>query len=615
MNRNMFGGSIFLIVLFGTCVASMGGQKIALERQSLVGEGWHDWYEVKSDPQNGMNIIVCGSKLDTSRNAFLGFIYASSDGGMTWRSVLEDRSSTWVTEQSCAFGPEHRAYFISEASQVIDGKTHHDLGTTRLYVSTDGGQRWAETLKTAWADHSTSAVSATSGRLYTFFNSGFASRPSAEQGKNLGTTVGLLVFTPDGKNVEGPFFSSAIQDRDYYGSYPWGATALKSGTVVALYTALAGPPWKEADLGIIRADQSANPSLNNTLISHLILGKDCLYTDKASLTYSSEANRLFLVYGDGCKSRDVLLTSSDDEGRTWAKAVVLAGPDRPGHVIYSPSLVAGPKGTLGLLWRDGESASRWLFSYIQDQKLVEPPIELSNDPGNIQVSNDSLWTWITRPNERHGQAAVSEPSITLTVHNALNSVMNVLRINGAIAVGDKFLAVWGSGDSNGMRLNSGMLGSVDSIGKVQSSDAAKGSDDLDITQQSVLLYGGSQHFDTTAGRLEVCMILANRGGQSIKVPLMLEAKEVESPTGTVSILNANNGLVGAGARWDISRSVTGDRIPPGAQSNPFCLSFRIEIPSERATREGPDLLNLKVRVLGAAGEPRNELVSERKKDE
>jgi len=128
--------------------------------------------------------------------------------------VLEDRNTTWVTEHSCAFGSNHRAYFISEASKVVDGESNHRLGTTRLYVSSDGGQQWTETFKTGWADWSTSAVSSASSRLYTFFNS----RNTAEPGRNWGSNVGLLVFSPDGKNISGPFFDSTMQGLGYHGS-------------------------------------------------------------------------------------------------------------------------------------------------------------------------------------------------------------------------------------------------------------------------------------------------------------------------------------------------------------------------------------------------------------
>jgi hypothetical protein len=596
--RSMVSCSFSIVMLFAAFAASAGAQELALETKSLVGEGWHNWYEIKSDPENQKNLILCGTRSDAMSNAFFGFIYSSTDGGSTWRLVLEDRNSTWVTEQSCAFGAEHRAYFISEASKVFDGEAHHDYGTTRLYLSSDGGRSWKETLKTAWADHSTSAVSGTTGRLYTFYNPG---PNTVDHGQNLGSTIGLLVFSPDGKNVAGPVLSSAIQERDYYGIYPWGATALKSGTVVAFYHAFAAPPLQESDLGIIRADRSANQSLDSTVISHTVFGKDCRYDDKASLTYNLEANRLFLLYGDGCKNRNVMLTSSDDEGKTWTKPVVLSGPGS-GHVIYTPSLAAGPRGDLGLLWRDGEHAGRWLFSIIRDQKLVEPEIELSNDPENIQVSSDSLWDGITQANGFHGQTAASEPSITLNVHSALNNVMSVFRANGVIAVGGKYLVVWPAGSSNGMQLYTGMLGSARRVEKKADSSNSQASDVGDVTNQSMLLYGGSQTFDSPTGTLEVCVIVANRGQKSIRVPIRLEVTGLKSSIGAISILNASNGLTGAGAIWDISHSITGDQIPIRSQSNPYCLNFHVEVPPNRISLEDPDLLNLKVRVLASGSD-------------
>lgn len=169
-----------------------------------------------------------------------------------------------------------------------------------------------------------------------------------------------------------------------------------------------------------------------------------------------------------------------------------------------------------------------------------------------------------------------------------------------------------------MRLYSGMLGPAGSAEKAASFSGAKVSDDLDVTQQSVLLYGGTQHFDIATGTLGVCVILANRGQKPIRVPVKLEAKDVRSPIGTVSILNANNGLTGSGATWDISQSVTGDQIPPRAQSHPFCFSFHVEIPVKRASLEGADLLNLKVRVLASASEhseAENQSVKEPEKNE
>ena len=122
-------------------------------------EGRHlNWYEVKADPENGDNLIVCGAARNAQDNAYYGVVYSSRDGGRSWRRALADKSSTWVSEQSCAFGRHHVAYFVSEASKVTDGQLHHSLGTTRIFVSSDAGETWAETAQTGWADYSSSVV-------------------------------------------------------------------------------------------------------------------------------------------------------------------------------------------------------------------------------------------------------------------------------------------------------------------------------------------------------------------------------------------------------------------------------------------------------------------------
>jgi hypothetical protein len=97
-------------------------------------------------------------------------------------------------------------------------------------------------------------------------------------------------------------------------------------------------------------------------------------------------------------------------------------------------------------------------------------------------------------------------------------------------------------------------------------------------------------------------VSGNRGDSLISLPIKLEASEVKSRIGSISILNATNGLSGAGAVWDISSSVTGDRIPPRSNSNPFCLLFHLEISPESLSRPGvTDLLALKIRVVASGG--------------
>jgi len=564
-----------------------------LQTTTSIARGVHLWYELKADPEQTNNLILCGTKWDAATNGPYGFVYTSSDSGTTWQAVLEDRSSAWVTEHSCAFGLNHHAYFISDASTVFDGEQHHDLGVTRLFVSADAGTHWIERKKTGWADFSTSAVSATTGRLYTFFNDPTLS----DAGRNRGSRVGLLVFSPDGERMEGPFSIAGTEELNYQGAYPDDAAALKSGDVAALYYGVrqtaAGP---EGELGFIRADTSAEPSLVRTVISRGRLKKDCWSSEIYALAYDPEQNRLFVLYVEGCGTTRMMLTSSDDEGRTWTKSEAIA-MQAEGTMVMYPSLVAGPNGVLGLLWSEWNGGSgRWFFAQIRDKRLIEPRIELSRGAAPLEVTGDSLWTTIHRPKGLQSESGGtrSGPSITVGVRGLVDVVW---RSSGLIAMGDKILAIWPSRGTEGMRLNSGVLSAVGSVSMDKTSADLQQTANPDITQYSVITYGGAQSFDQATGTLKVCLALGNRGNESIRLPITLEVTDVQSSAGAVSILNATNGVPEAGAIWDISDSVTGDRLAPGATTNPFCLSFHVPGLSRSASPLDEDLVALKVRVL------------------
>lgn len=561
----------------------------APSQATVVSDGWHPWYEIKADPEDPRLLIICGTKWDPRANSFLGFVYSSPDGGESWRRVLEDRSSSWVSEQSCAFGANHRAYFVSEASRVIDGEAHHELGITRLFTSTDSGQHWTQTLETGWADFSTSAVSRKSGRLYTFFHSSSTLDPSRKRGSN----VGLLIFSADGKSVRGPIFDESIQALNYRGAYPSDAIALKSGAVVALYQSMDASETA-GHLAIIRADESANPKLETHMISQTRLSKDCESLDRGSLAYDSERDRLFVLYGDGCRKGSVILASSDDEGRTWTMGVPIAKIEKEEDAIVCPSLVVGKDGALGLLWEQGWFSGRWMFSQILDQKLAPAPLQLSRGVSKLEIGHDSLWLQIAQPDTRMAGYFRMRSSITLRLVGILNDVW---REEGVIAVGNNLLAVWSSGDSKGMSLHSQKFTRLGS-GTNQENTIRKGPKATDVTSQTAILFGEMPRFDRTTGTLQLCLSLHNNSSEAFKEPIELRATEIKSSVGSISILNASNRLPGAGATWNIDNSITGDRIPPRSTSNPVCLAFHLEVsPELSASPRLPDLLTLRLSVL------------------
>src|SRR5260370_4068740 len=240
-------------------------QRFCVESRTTIAGGWHPWYEIKSDPADESALIACGMEWDSGRNAFQTFVYSSTDEGINWTLAMLDRSSLWVSETSCAFGPNHMAYLISEASNVVDGSTQHYRGTGRLFVSSDSGQHWKETLQTGWTDYSTSAVSARTGKLYTFYQE----RPVPDRGGNLISSVGMLVFPADGTSVSGPYTIPELVRLGFQGLYPSNALPLKDGSVVSLFLGTRKLPdgaWED-DLWLERIDPSSEGEPNAVLIT------------------------------------------------------------------------------------------------------------------------------------------------------------------------------------------------------------------------------------------------------------------------------------------------------------------------------------------------------------
>ena len=578
------------MAVIGASAAPMRAQGKDVASESWVAHGWHPWYELKADPEDPNSAILCGMKWDDRVNAFFGFVYASSDGGKTWRSTLEDRNSAWVSEQSCAFGPHHMAYFVSEASLVVDGETNHPLGTTRLYVSKDGGQHWAETGKTAWADHSASAISLPSGRLYTFFNF----RRAAEQDKKRTGNAGLLVFSPDGSRISGPFLDTGTESRGYAVVYPFYAITLKSGAVVCLYHGVF-PGATEQDLVIVRTDDSEEPRFESKVVSHTVLGNGCRGFDHGALAYDLQRGRLFVIYGDGCDRRQVMLTTSDDEGRTWTRGAPIWG-SKEGRAMVAPSVAVEADGALALLWEEGWRSGHWLLSTIRNQKL-EPPTELSPGLTKLELSNDALESSVIQPSGRQ-EVSTSNPSEALIGWVVASGLNTVWRISGLVTSGEQTLAVWPTADRSGTRLHAAIFPSAEFAKKQRRPGEGAERTGTDVTRETVLLSDGPLRFDNASGTLKACLSLGNRGEAPLRVPITLEAREIQSPLGDVFIREASNGVSGMGAVWDISNAVTGNQLPPHANSNPFCLSFGFKSASNYEPNVS-GLLNLRLKVFAS----------------
>ena len=559
------------------------------QQRSIIGKGWHSWYEVKVDPEDPRTLMVCGSKWDPQRNALFGFVYVSSDGGSNWRTAFEDRSTAWVGEHSCAVGKNHILYFVSEASRVIDGSAHHELGTARLYVSNDRGQTWTKTTETGWADYSTSAVSTTTGELVTFFNNA----GTHDKGMGWGSTVGALVFSEKGTKISGPFVNPAMKQQNYQGVLPSQAIALKDGSVAALY---GGPRDTsrgfQYDVGFVRFESESRRQVNFSVLT--TMKQKCFSLDGHALAYDSSSNQLIIAYSEESTAErcHLSIAVSADEGKTWVRKPVANAPPDLAEPMNHLAMAVGADSTIGFQW---ETSGRWFFSKLKNLSYFEPATELDTGIRVPRVTDDSMMTFVFPAKGFYIGVNTSSPLATINVRSMPGVVLRSLGLYATSAGYHVIVPVVEEGYEA-----LGMIGVSAQVERNSKSSSAISSDDReeDVTSEIVLLNGRVQSFDNATGTLTIDLRLANRGDRPIRLPIRIEAREISSNVGTVSVLNSDNNIHGPGATWDVSQSVTGNQLYPGSATyNSFRLTFRVDLRPKSLPSD--NFLNLKVRVVGA----------------
>jgi hypothetical protein len=551
--------------------------------------------------------MVCGSQGVANDNAFYGFVFSSSDGGKMWRAALEDKNSTWVTEQSCAFGMNGRAYFVSEASRVIDGEPHHDQGTTRIFVSNDAGRTWTEATKTDWADYSASVVDTSPGanqnRLYVFFNDVNGTKANET---NPGTNevddkvetsrAGFITFQEGDKHIQGPIASSRMGLLGNQGSFPVKAFLLKDGSLVSLYIGERGI------LGAVRTS-----GLRSDLSTPVVVAKRAFQRAEepcvdVAAAYERLENRVYVAYDAAQKGAcRFFLTFSSDGGVTWSRGQKISVPDVMRSNFHSPDMAFNREGILGLIWRATPTSDCWYFAASSDYGKTfsrRQPLSQCSNGRQVPLTESSAslqmqgFLWVNHDLQSGVAEGGAVPGLHVVDHRNVAQ-----RNNGALTVtlDDLFHAAWVETGSGEGQLRTAAV-RVSGSGQNQLFHLnLEEKTTRDISRQIVVLYGGEQRYDISSSTLIEHIVLKNKSSEPIRSPLVLKALTLRSEVGKVEIANASNGLSGPGAIWDLSKAVPNGVLEPGATSEPYSLVFRV--PKDAAPRAEVDLISVQLQVL------------------
>ena len=600
---------VLVLVFCVLCIRVSLPKEDLLAQQITVGSvvtasppegGDHLWYEIHAEPDDSKNMIICGAKWDGHDDAWYGFVYYSPDGGKSWTRALEDKNTRWVSEQSCAYGVHGIAYFVSDASKVIDEFTHHDLGVTRLYVSRDSGKTWDVGTKTGWTDVSTSVVDTTPGpnqdRLYVFFNDPalfyestghkeLADPQIAEIKKgNAGAQVGMISYRAGDNRVEGPLGSDDIAKERNHGVFPGPALLLNDGAILNFYTTMQNEVEGSEEFAytaeVVRTSVDRSSFEEPVKIfdsrDNARYNEDCGYeVFETAAAYNSAHNTLYLISqkvdNKGCH---LFLTTSLDGGRSWSDGKQIRSPDETSMSAYiHPTLAVNSDGVIAVMWERKQRSGCWMFAVSEDggaslsrAKHLGTCAREAEDTGVLWDAN--LWSAITQAKSVLGSSGGAKISLR-------NTRNDVERIEHAIAVTHDgvFHPVWIDAGNGMGEIRTAAI-------HITPSDTliASGTKRLtEITNQVAVLYGGNQHYDVRTRILTVDVAIQNKSTEPIHGPLRLAVPSFFENYGHSTVLNAANNVVGAGAVWDISSAVPDSLLQPGATSKPFPLKFRYRL--------------------------------------
>lgn len=526
-----------------------------------------NWYEMKADPENSHNLIVCGAVRDAQANAYVGVVYYSHDGGRSWRTGIEDRNSTWVSEQSCAFGSRHHAYFISEASKIIDGLPNHSLGTTRIFASSDAGQTWAETAHTSWADYSTSAVRRSptgADELYVFFNSGAESDSS----KKHGSALGYFVVSEDGRTVGPHQIVPGMAVMNYQGVYPSAAVTMSDGSIVVLYNAGAHSR-KKGDIPIeigavrFRAEQPSRPVIIADP-AFRYAPPVCPSSLSTSLAYDRSRQLLYVVFNSVRAGRcSLMISKSADGGGSWSSAHELRAGAESHSAKYFPILAVNEDGVLGLQWRGRADLSPgcWYFSSSHDGLNLDSSVVLSpcTEKDSIkEQSTEYLATLINQPGT--GRPITVQ---ILTLRDYLTKAAIVATPDGV------FHPVWVESGNGNSELRTARIGTSPSHSR---SETLRLPTLSDVTDKMAILYAGEQWIDQVTRKVALHVAFQNHGAVNLEGPLYLRVESIDSDFGEIKMETHAGRRVGDTGYFEIAGPDT--VLAPGQQTPSYDISFR-----------------------------------------
>src|SRR5215472_719476 len=390
---------------------------------SDLGSGTYWWAHMDSSSDKPGTIMVCGTRSIPARNAAEGFVYLSADYGKTWREVLTDARTKWVSEHSCAFGRNGRAYFVSSRSALFHGLPHHDQGQSRLYQSLDNGMSWTAGEAWPFIDYSSTAVdlrrSVSHDLVYIFAND--------TDTNQRGSGPGLITYSGDG-----PLPTHSVQSAQdsevgrLFSASPSASAVLDDGTAIAVLsvsrsTKDGSRPWADVSatrhlIESLRSDDSGLTLRRPVAVSApKRFGQLSAATLAVDRSLGIHRGRIYVAWAEDSASHiETMLAVSDDAGRTWMRHKVRSMRDQPRELadgsspgITTPSVAVNNMGIVGLFWIEDTGRCPYFAMSVDGGESFQEPEAIApcsvTRRAELSWYGQYLFTWPESEANERGQ--------------------------------------------------------------------------------------------------------------------------------------------------------------------------------------------------------------------
>lgn len=366
-------GFLVLIVVFTLAVAPTP-PRVNVSAPVAVGGGLggdvDGEFLLWSDPADAQRLMACGEVEYGTRDVGYGYVFVSSDGGATWKRALVDDSTAWVSEESCAFGPDNTAYFAAGAapSDIMSGL---EWGHLQVFVSTDRAATWhmMYVRPQGWVDWTFIAPAGglTGNSSLVLFGNDATDRV----GHWTKRARPVVLASDDGGQHFRPLVHA--QPAEFGSAFASGAAELPDGTRLFLASAsLKGARDVQSSLGWSPELFSFSPRNGSTLEARARITNVKRPNNAWSARLVRFGHTLYAAWtSSGPYSSSLSFAVSSDWGRHWRARVLARGggevegrcthPTAP--TISDVALATDPDGTVALAWVEAPSTVRLAVSY------------------------------------------------------------------------------------------------------------------------------------------------------------------------------------------------------------------------------------------------------------